>query len=94
MNFDWNDIIGYAEWAKTDTQDDVTSGLSWYTTLGYQIGDFLPHITYQELLKGADTDEEQLQRMATAGLRYDLYDEADIKIEYSRINRPKGQGPF
>ena len=94
MNFDWNSIIGYAEWAKTDTQDDATSGTSWYTTLGYQMDNWLPHITYQSLNKGKNTTNEQKQRMTTFGLRYDLYDNADVKVEYSRIKTLTGTGLF
>ena len=94
LNFDMYDFIGYAEWAQTDTQVDETSGTSWYTTLGYQIGDWLPHATYQALDKGKDTTEEQHQNMITGGLRYDLFDNADIKFEYSRINTTKGTGLF
>jgi len=94
LNFDYEDIIGYAEWAKTDTQVDETSSMSWYTTLGYQIGDWLPHATYQTLKRGTGTDEATIQHMTTVGLRYDLFDNADIKFEYSYINTPKGAGLF
>ncbi|MDF1884369.1 hypothetical protein JHD49_10490, partial [Sulfurimonas sp. SAG-AH-194-C21] len=94
MNLDWNNIIAYAEWAKTDTQDDTTSGTSWYTTLGYQIDDWLPHITYQSLERGIGSTDEHLQNMTTLGLRYDLFDNADVKFEYSYINTPTGAGLF
>lgn len=94
LNFDLSNVIGYAEWAKTNTEDDTTSGTSWYATLGYQIDDWLPHVTYQNLEKGLDTTAEQKQNMTTFGLRYDLFDNADLKFEYSMIKTDVGQGLF
>ena len=94
MNADWENIIVYAEWAQTGTEQESTDGTSWYTTLGYQIDDWLPHVTYQSLDKGKNTANETHTNMITAGLRYDLFDNADIKFEYSHINTPKGPGLF
>ena len=94
MRVDWNDIIGYTEWADTDMETEIMNGSSWYTTWGYQIGDWLPHLTYQYFEKGVNSASPQEQRMVTAGLRYDLSDAADIKFEYSIINTEKGKGLF
>jgi len=94
LSLDWNDIVGYAEWADTDMETEIMNGSSWYTTWGYQMGDWLPHLTYQYFEIGEKSTSPQEQNMTTAGLRYDLSDVADLKFEYSIINTEKGQGLF
>lgn len=91
---DWNNVVGYAEWARTDMEIDTANSTAWYATLGYQFGNWLPHLTYQNLLKGDGTTNEQKQNIATAGLRYDLTDTADVKFEYSIVRTDAGQGLF
>jgi len=70
------------------------NGNSWYVTLGYQINDWLPHLTYQHFDNGKNSLTPQEQNMTTAGLRYDLSDVAALKLEYSIINTEKGRGLF
>ncbi len=97
MRIDWNNIIGYAEWADTDMELKMMNGSSWYTTWGYQMGNWLPHLTYQYFDKGKDTNNPMMiqeQTMSTAGLRYDLSDAADLKFEYSVIKTEQGRGLF
>ncbi len=94
VTLDWNDLIGYAEWAKTDMETEMMNGTSWYTTLGYQIDEWLPHITYQHFEKGKESMSPQKQQMVTAGVRYDLSDSADLKLEYSLIKTDEGSGLF
>lgn len=95
MRIDWNNIVGYAEWADTDMETRMMNGSAWYTTWGYQMGNWLPHLSYQYLEKPEGTAAQlQEQTMSTAGLRYDLSDSADIKFEYSVIKTEKGRGLF
>ena len=94
MRLDWNNIIGYAEWADTNMELKALNGNSWYTTLGYQIGNWLPHLTYQYFEKGKDSTSPQEQTLSTVGLRYDLSDAADLKFEYSVIKTEQGKGLF
>lgn len=94
MHIDWNNIIGYAEWADTDMELKTLNGNSWYATLGYQIGDWLPHLTYQYFEKGKNSTSPQEQTLSTVGLRYDFSDAADLKFEYSVIKTEQGQGLF
>ncbi len=94
INFDWNDIIGYAEWATTDMEVETMNGTSWYTTLGYQMDEWLPYLTHQHLDKGKESTNPQKQQITTAGLRYDLSDTMDLKVEYSLIKTQSGQGLF
>ena len=94
MNLDWNNIIAYAEVSQTDMELDSLNGTSGYATLGYQIDDYLPHITYQFFEKGDGTTNEQKQNMITVGMRYDLADSADMKFEYSKIDTVTGECLF
>ena len=50
---DWNNIVVYSEYARRDVDGKANSAFpnqeGWYSTLGYRIDKFLPHITYAEL---------------------------------------------
>ncbi len=94
LNFDFNNVIGYAEYAKTDMQLDTLNGTSGYVTLGYQIDEWLPHLTYQRFEKGSGTTSVQEQTMSILGLRYDISDSVDIKFEYCLIGTNQGNGLF
>ena len=94
VRIDWNNIIGYTEWADTDMDLEIVNGSAWYSTWGYQIGNWLPHLTYQYFEKGKDSSSPQEQKVSTAGLRYDLSDAADLKFEYSVIKTVQGRGLF
>lgn len=92
---DWNDIIFYAE------RGDVSMGNlakmkanNWYTTVGYQIDDWLPHLTYQRYEQGKGSSEEDLQSIVTLGLRWDFLPNVAFKTELSRITTDKGVGLF
>lgn len=95
---DWNDILFVYETSKVEL-DGVMAGVptelmytdSWYSTLGYQIGDFLPHYTYQSLEQG-DGDENKI---STLGLRWDVASSVAVKFELSRVSTVVGsQGIF
>lgn len=91
ISWDWSGFIGYGEYI-----DSTTEGASkgyfpdqsgYYFTLGYQIGDFLPHITT------AGTDGEGLAGFAPPtiqdsiafGIRYDLNNSMAFKFEVKQI---------
>jgi len=50
FNLDIKNIVVYAEWQKRTTDKSLEKAFgdtsAWYTTFGYRIGKFLPHITY------------------------------------------------
>jgi hypothetical protein len=50
FNIDMSNVVAYAEWTKRETSDTLARPFgdtkAWYTTLGYRIGKWLPHITY------------------------------------------------
>jgi len=92
---DWNDIILYAERGDISMGDlDVMKATSWYTTIGYRIGKLLPHLTYQSYEQGIGSLQEDQQRIATLGLRWDFMPGIAFKAELSQIKTDKGVGLF
>ena len=96
INAEWNDLVLYAEYAYTvldfldaaNASDDVEV-TGWYTTLGYHLGDFLPHLTYQAL----DNSNGGLEQTSwTLGLRYDFGSSTAIKFEWQRIEAEPSTG--
>lgn len=90
---DWNNVLFFYENATVNMDlnpnslsEDLMNTDSWYTTLGYQMGDFLPHYTYQNLKQG-DGDEN---KVSTIGLRWDAMSSVAIKFEVSRISTTVG----
>ncbi len=84
---DWNDVVAYAEVAKVE-MDVIVGGQhigdsdTWYVTLGYRLGKFLPHITRQDWERG-NGDNHQI---STVGVAYSLTDAVVLKAEQSRID--------
>ena len=97
ISWDWNGFIGYGEYIDSQT-DDGAKGIfpdqnGYYFTVGYQIGDFLPHFTV------AGTDGEAagppsgptgprqpiIQDSVAFGIRYDLNNSMAFKLEVKQI---------
>jgi len=92
---DWNNILVYAE------RGDVSMGsvtpmnsTSWYTTVGYQMGSWLPHLTYQDYEKETNGSRSDKQRIVTLGLRWDFMPSVAFKVELSQIKTDQGVGLF
>lgn len=83
---DWNNVVAYVEAAQVEmdvTMMGVKTGASdsWYATLGYRFGKFLPHFTTQEW----ERDNGNGHQISTLGLAYSLSDSMVLKVEQSRI---------
>ena len=99
MNIDWNNFVGYAEWASRDQDDGAEFGFpdqeAWYVTAGYRFGAWLPSLTYASLA-GGDPDDanvelfDQEQTSVTLGLRYELAAGAALKFEATRVDVEDG----
>ena len=94
MNIDWNNFVGYAEWASRDQDDAAEQGFpdqeAWYVTGGYRFGAWLPSITYAALEKGSPDDPNvelysQEQTSITLGMRYELAAGAALKFEATQV---------
>ncbi len=83
---DWNNIVAYVEAAQVEMDftmmgRTVGNSDSWYATLGYRMGKFLPHVTRQEW----ERDNGANHQISTLGVAYSLSDSVVIKAEQSRI---------
>ncbi|HDP89977.1 MAG TPA: porin, partial [Thioalkalivibrio sp.] len=94
MNIDWNNFVGYAEWASRDQDDGAEVGFpdqeAWYVTAGYRFGPWLPSLTYAQLEEGSPDAASvlaysQAQTSVTLGLRYELAAGAALKFEATRV---------
>ncbi len=60
FNLDMKNIVVYAEWQKRTTDKSLEKAFgdteAWYTTIGYRMGKFLPHITYATIDGEASTN--------------------------------------
>jgi len=76
-------LIGHAEYATIEY--DGFSGLNTdagYVTLGYRIGKFLPHVTFASF----EQDNGREQESVTLGVRYELTENASLKLDWSSID--------
>lgn len=98
--FDWNNVIAYSEYFDRDIDGQANlffpNQNGWYTTLGYRINRFLPHVTYAQL-RGDNADGSNPaqgvgleQDSITLGVRYELGTGADLKVEYQRVEPESG----
>lgn len=73
--------------AKGTTVDtSYATGNAAYITVGYQMDDFLGHVTYASLDTPRDPLTINSQNSAALGLKYDLSLFTDIKFEVKKIN--------
>jgi hypothetical protein len=95
MKAEIDNVIVYAEGSKVILGvaggEDVTTD-SAYLTVGYRLGNFLPHVTYQTWERKAE-GETSGNDIATLGVRYDLNASTALKFEVSNIDTD-GEGLF
>lgn len=91
---DINNIVFYSEFAtvKMGTLTNMKA-TTWYATLGYRIGKWLPNFTYESFEKGQNTSLTQ-QNFSTLGLRYELMPNTALKVALTRIETKTGNGMF
>lgn len=88
VKVDWNNLIAYAEAARVTMDFKNMMGVSagdsdsWYATLGYRFGKWLPHLTYQDWAR----DDGNGHQIATLGLNYNVSNKVVLKGEVSRID--------
>ena len=97
---DWFNVVVYSEYFEREIEGFSNFAFpntkGYYTTLGYRIGKFLPHITYADLgenggptpfpvvgLSGGGVPP--IQTSVTVGLRYELGNNAALKFEAKKI---------
>jgi hypothetical protein len=95
LTIDWHNIVLYSEYADRNSDKELELAFpdqrAGYATLGYRMGKFLPHFTYAKRDEGADKSPTALKQTSmTAGLRYDVTENAALKAEYQYINPADG----
>ncbi len=92
---DINNIVFYSEHAnvKMGTLANMKAQ-TWYVSVGYRIGKWLPIVTYEDFEQGMSTATPQQQNFTTLGVRYELMPNTALKAEYSSIKTDAGAGMF
>ena len=86
---DKQNFLMYTEYAKASMGDKIMDTKSGYVTLGYRIGYYLPHITYERW----EAEGGWGQKSIIVGLRRELTNNSALKLEVHRIAPNKTQKP-
>jgi len=92
---DLNNVVFYAEASQVDIDDMPSlSSQEWYATIGYRMGSWLPHFTYQEYENDAEvgSDEHTKYNISSVGLRYELMKNTALKLDVAQIDHEVGNG--
>ncbi|MGI4857350.1 MAG: hypothetical protein ACRYHA_10685 [Janthinobacterium lividum] len=80
------------EVARVSTQDLTPGYLSGYVTAGYRMGHFTPYVTYAQAHSLGHTtlvvNTNAGQRDLSAGVRWDVYKNVDLKLQFDHIWLP------
>jgi hypothetical protein len=87
-NYDPGQWFVMGEWVKTNT-DLFGKRTAWYVTGGWRIDKFTPYVTYarQEQDVPGLVGDISAQKNASTGVRWDVKDNVDVKLQYDRNNR-------
>ena len=92
LSWDVKNFVGYTEFVTRDISDVAMASVfpdqdAWYVTLGYRVGNYLPHIT----IANSEADPETggnpgvTQDSITLGVRYEINDSAAFKFEVQSV---------
>jgi hypothetical protein len=92
FSVDWRNFIAIAEYAERDEESELEQAFpdqkGWYTTLGFRVGQVIPHLTYAQLEAGDNENPQTLpleQESVTLGMRWDFSEAADFKFEAKQV---------
>jgi predicted porin len=94
LSWDVNNFVGYTEYVTRDISETQMEGIfpdqdAWYVTLGYRMGNFLPHITFAnseaDPVANPAANQGVSQDSVTLGLRYEINNSATFKFEVQSI---------
>ena len=94
LSWDVNNFVGYTEYVTRDISGTQMEGLfpdqdAWYVTLGYRMGNFLPHITFAnseaDPIASPMANPGVTQDSITLGVRYEINNSAAFKFEVQSI---------
>jgi len=84
--YDNGGLLNYTEWTRRIVEGRTNTVDAYYTTFGYHIDKFTPHITYAQ----AEEKNGGSQKSMTYGLSYDLLTNVKLKGEYKRVDTQNG----
>lgn len=96
IKYDNGHVLFMSEISKMEMGDlAAMKTTGWYSTLGYQVGAFLPTLTFENLEQGDGSGAfDDDQDITTLGLRWDYMTNVAIKFEVAQIklNNANGNG--
>jgi hypothetical protein len=95
MTVNWNNILLMTEYVHVYSGPALDDQFGWYATLGYEMGNFLPYVTYAERRSDKVVDDpstvlnepfllsglSRSQNTVAVGLRYNVSNTSTIKLE-------------
>lgn len=94
LSWDVNNFVGYTEYVTRDISETQMEGIfpdqdAWYVTLGYRMGNFLPHITFanseSDPIANPAANQGVTQDSITLGVRYEINNSAAFKFEVQSV---------
>ncbi len=83
MRNEWGSLVSYFEYAVSTLNDEEEARTrAGYITLGYYLGDTLPHVTYA----GFDQKSGWGQKSVAVGVKHMLNPTTALKLEWQRIS--------
>jgi hypothetical protein len=105
INVEWNNLRTRAEFTQRRVNNVIADTQAWYGMVGYQLGKWLPHITYSTI-ESTDNDEREYgvpaldatakqfisegEHSTILGVRYDIHPRGDVKFELQRTQTDEG----
>lgn len=87
LKADFMNAVIYSEYVKGTVADvEELDTTSMYATLGYNIGSFMPHVTYAKL------DAEEGSSSITGGVKYQMSSSSTLKLDVSQITPDAAAG--
>jgi len=96
VKYDKNNVLFMYELADVEMGNlTPMQATAWYTTLGYQMGKFMPSITFENYQQGTGAGAfDDDQDITTFALRWDYVSNVALKFELSQIELKQGNGMF
>ncbi len=86
VNFNLDELQILSEFNNYQRPDNDINIDTYMLSFGYQVGDFIPHITYSALeqkVNAAGNDENH--NTASIGVRWDFYPDMAFKLQYDQV---------
>lgn len=86
------EALAEAQLAVAFSQGELVGGTSGYVTVGYYLGEWLPHLTYARMFDTSAAALGSEQTTLTVGTRYAFNPKTDLKLEWKHIQLPDTPG--